>query len=627
MKKILVTLLLFSTSIITSIAQNRSLDSLFDAGNYEACLQYISRNTAVDLSMKKVECLIRLNRLVEAENILIKHKETLPEILANKALLIGQVYLNKGFLNEAITAFEEAEKRFQTQRDAFKLSEVYSQMGMANWSEGNLEAALTFLHKALSIRISTYGEKHIYTASIYNNIGLVEDSRSNHDEAIKNYHLYQDAYIQKYGINHPAVATGFNNLGLVAKEEKNYKEALQLVQQSLSIRSIIYGENHSNTAFCIVTKGEIFNEMHANDSAIFYFNKALIIYQKLYGEHHPEIAALYNSLASANVANGRYKAALQLYQKALFANSNSFVSVQKWDKNPRAEDYRNPNIMLYTLLGKTEVLYKLYTEKSLNISHLKYALLAIQAADSLVDISRQLKADKNDKLGLGKIASEIYEHAIAISFKLADVTLQPGKYLNLAFYYSEKNKAATLMGAIAETDAKKFAGIPEALLLLENEIKINLNYFENIQATTPSHENHDSLFVYKNRYAALIKDLESKYPAYYQLKYAVNVPEVNEVSKLVDNNGLVLSYALSDKFMCLLLAQTITLKLKSTRWMGISIKTSTHLKMVYHSKMKRFLSCMLKKCMNSYSLFQYPLKSNNSRLCLMENYACYRSNC
>lgn len=548
MKNHLISLFIFLGLSPLLHAQNNIIDSLFDAGNYESCITYIDQNPKVDLSLQKAVCLIRLNKLMEAEAILLTQKDNLPEILANKSLLKGQIYLHKGFITEAISQFEEAESYFSRHHDSYKLSEVYSQMGMTNWSQGNFELAMSFLNKALSIRIAKWGQNHIYTAAIYNNIGLVEDSRGNHDEAIKNYTLYLDAFKNKLGDLNPAVAIGYNNLGLVAKEEKDYPNALSMVQKSLAIRKAIYGEQHPNTAFSMVTIGEVYKDMEQYDSAKVWFNKALVSYKKLYTDKHPEIAAVYNLLAYCQESKDKLKDAIQSYQNALQSNSLNFELVKNGEENPKADDYRNPSIMLHSLLEKATVLNRLYNSKTLNIKHLKSALATLQTADTLVDKNRQLKSDKNDKLAVGKIAADIYENAIVVCFKLAEVTLQKDKYLQLAFYFSEKNKAAALMGAIVETDAKRYAGIPEALLVEEEQIKTNLNYYENIQAMSPSLIVNDSLFAYKNKYNQLIKNLEKQYPAYYQLKYAVNVVDVAALSKLVVENTMLISYTISDKY-------------------------------------------------------------------------------
>ena len=53
------------------------------------------------------------------------------------------------------------------------------------------------------------------------------------------------------------------------------------------------------------------------------------------------------------------------------------------------------------------------------------------------------------------------------------------KYFYKAFEYSEKNKAGILLEALASSEAKEFAGIPDNVLDKEKEILSQLTYFKN----------------------------------------------------------------------------------------------------------------------------------------------------
>ena len=107
-----------------------------------------------------------------------------------------------------------------------------------------------------------------------------------------------------------------------------------------------------------------------------------------------------------------------------------------------------------------------------------------------------------------------------------------------------------LLDAIAGSDALQFAGIPNALLNLEHNLKTNIaNYiYQKDNAKNKNLENmwNNKLFKTKQSYDSLIIIFETQYPDYYNLKYNHSSATIEQISNLLDQETAMLSYAIGD---------------------------------------------------------------------------------
>jgi CHAT domain-containing protein len=532
--KFLLSIVFIFNTIISSKAQNiNQLDSLFDAGNYENCISQIKDNSAEN-SFVKIACLIKLGQITEAENLFSNLKNIIPKYQPKYNLLNAQILIAKGLNKDALTVLELSEKQLIVNKDLYLLSEVYNQIGLANWGLGNIEKAKIYLLKALNIRELKFGKNHIYTASIYNNLGLI--LTNDIDLQTQYYNIFIKAYLQKYGSKHPSVAIGYNNLALLALKNNQLDSAKVLINKSLSVRLALYGENHHAVAFCYQTLAHIALNEGEKLKADSLFRLTLVIYNKVLPSKHPEKASVYNSLAQIALDNRKYSDAKQLLNNALENNSQKTTS----NNFSISTDYLNGEIMLTSLQILSQVYIDRYFYKSLLIKDLKTALQILQKADTIIGYLKIQKNESQDKINLTNISNLIYENAVHTCVTLARVTHKYNFYNNLAFEFSEKNKATVLLSAINEVNAKEFSGIPAQLLDEETRLKNLLNFFEASYSNTPQAFLHDSIFIYKRKIEKFTAKLEKEYPQYYQLKYSVKIATIEELTaKLVDNEALI----------------------------------------------------------------------------------------
>jgi CHAT domain-containing protein/Tfp pilus assembly protein PilF len=469
---------------------------------------------------------------------------------ANAYLQIGEKNLQMGRNDIALENYQKAlliyQKTYTEKNDL--VADCYNHLGIVYWNTGNNELALDYLHKALHIRQSLYQENHAEVAASYNDIGLLY-ANTKPFVALEYYQKALAIYQKVYPENHPSIATSYNNIAFVQHSQKQYEEAIINFNKALEIRKIVYEKDHPNEAFIYLSLGQVYSDLDKYDNALEYYEKALKIYQKNYGEKHPEIAQIYNLLATLYLKRSDFEPAIKYVQKALEANVIDFFATNNRQNSP-IKNYYSGNFLLNSLLLKAQIYENLHYQKTLKFKDLTTALTCLELADSLLVELRQLRTNKNDKIALGITATEVYEEAIRLCMQMAEVTVLGAKknYEKRAFAFAEKSKSAVLLSAISDTQAKEFAGIPKEILEEEKELKAEITLYE--QALTNKKDEQiarNKLFELNRKYEVFVKDLEKKFPAYYNLKYNIKLSTVDSVQKNLPKETAMLSYFIAEK--------------------------------------------------------------------------------
>jgi CHAT domain-containing protein/Tfp pilus assembly protein PilF len=538
-------------------------DSLFDRGEYHSCVPIYQEVSSITQNSQVEKFLYCQNRIAEsytregkldeslmlAENTLKLCSDNYLEQKGDIYNTIGVIYLEKGRHDLAEENFQKALTLFSKGRiKTESLAKTYTNLGLSFLVSENYELAEEHMTQALQIRKEIFGNEHTNVAASYNNLGLVV-STYDPKSALDYYNQALKIYKEKYIDNHPNIAISYTNIGFIERKLGNTSESLKSFEKALQLWQTIFNTDHPNVAFVYSNLGQSYLESEQYNFALENFEKALGIYKSNYGENHPKIASTYNSIAIIFDEQKKYSLALSNFQNAICANIANYSNKNIYS-NPSLAGYYNADILLASLQLKARTLEKLHYEKTLKVNDLTTGLDTYIKCDSLLDKIRQVRTSKNDKIELGRIGSEIYEEAISIALTLSDITLRKKKYNNKAFYFSEKNKSAVLLGAIADAKAKSFAGIPDSLLEKEKNLTDNISFYEQKLAEGPSEEKEKSireeLFVLHRDYEALIKNLETTFPNYYNLKYNINTLSIKDIQKTIDSKTAVLTYSLSE---------------------------------------------------------------------------------
>lgn len=340
------------------------------------------------------------------------------------------------------------------------------------------------------------------------------------------------------------LATAFNTKALICDREKNYKEAELHFKKSIAVRPHQYAK-------CEVIANDY------NDLANFYLH-SLNDYQKAKENYLTTISyakkcdttmrklvlfMAYSNLAEVAIKQHLYTNAVHCYNEAL-----SYIGVSNVS-NPFLENIasnqltavNNTNVLFPFLFGKTELLLTLYKHAH-QASYLKACLQTAMLTDTLITQTRHENLGEKSKLYWRDVTRDFFSNVIEACYL--------SKNINTAFYFMEKSRAVLLNDKWNELSAASHLNDLDKAQLRNLQIKVIDE--QQVLSTLKINSKHylqteNSLLRARNDLNNYIRLLEKKYPAYYQNKYADNVPTLDSLQQyLAKNNKSFVHYFMND---------------------------------------------------------------------------------
>lgn len=511
----------------------------------------------LEVQNKKVEALVRLGKLDEADNLLetllTKAKETknAGKQVAMLQTTKGFLQLNRGRIDLAIEELEAAIQKFDTdnQSRSLEMADALAHLGNVYRTSAKWSQAEEHLLRALAIRQEKLPADHELIAATYNDLGLSYIT-DNIDKSYQYYTMALTMYEKLHGKEHPKIAIANTNLGYLNQIDKQYGDAINYYNTALAIWEKIYPQPHPNKALVMMNLGQTYSSMGNSATALEFYENALTMYQTAYGKKHPDVTYVLNLIGNEKLAQKKYEEAMQNYQKAIIANLPDLNS-EEIEANPTRFNFYNGAQLLNSLMYKAQALETRHLSKTLKIKDLQLALSTLQTSDTLIDKMRQQTTYESDKIALGAVANEIYAAGVRVSHLLSDVSfLHRTHYRELSFYFAEKSKAAVLQEAISDSNAKSFANIPSDLLEEEKSLKSALALVNQKLAQKPTEDEEkylrETAFELNQAYNDFVAQLERQFPDYFNLKFNSAAPTITQLQNLLDSKTAIISYFIDE---------------------------------------------------------------------------------
>ena len=491
-------------------------------------------------AQKKVTKLIKEYRLIEAKNVIDKEltNTSLPiNEQAQFLKLSGEISIKLGNYQESLDQYTKSKKLWLASNNQEQYAMILGDMGIVHWKLGNLESAYDYLSRSATIQ-EKQGLTH-QLANTYNNLGLIW-STSNPKRALSYYQkalsLYKDHEKANYLITN-------NNIGIVKRTMGEHEDALAVFKKTLSSLDPTVKENDFQIAFTKANVAQTHLLMNNTQEALSFFKRSLKTYEKVFGNSHPEIASIHSQIANIYNNLEDFPSALEEVKLASEANS----------KDMEARLYFDRNLEISILQQHAEILLRKYHRKTLAPKNVKEALSLLLLSDTLIQQQRNFLFSKNDKIAFNQQAREVYECEMECLIILnSEPFAKKRGYSDLIFNLIEKSKASTLLSSIQDVQAKKFGGIPPTVLLEEKEITSRIASLEHdlLDINTSEKKKKEiknKLSTQRANYRDFIKLLETKFPKYYELKYAQKLVTPKEVQTKLEEGELFVNYFVSDR--------------------------------------------------------------------------------
>jgi tetratricopeptide (TPR) repeat protein len=473
-------------------------------------------------------------------------------------LAIG--YLNYGrFLNilgypdEALIYLSKAEEiyKFNFGFDYFGLAPIYFNKGSIFIILRDLNKALTYHERALELYENQTSSKNPIISDIYMNIGVIYEKMGEFTKAI-NY--YKESLKENY--NSESVVKAYRNLARCYYNLNDFLQAEDNHKLSIEKSEFFFGVNHYLTAASYQAYGNYCISTGKYKRAEELLNKAYDIWVKNFGSKHREVSLVLTGLGDLYRKMNDYDQALIFYQKAIIAYT-TFFNDENIHNNPSLNDLDPEFNNFTTLYKKAYTLYDNFLEKSKSFRDLevgyKTGILAINLFESILSTYK----DENTKMLMNEYVYDIYNLIVLMASDLYEKTDNP-EYLNTAFEYSEKGKAAVLLSSVRQLEAIEIGNIPNDVRNREKSLNREISLFKNLlydesQKISPDSNKMISwkknIFEKTLSYDSLIGSIEKNYPQYFNLKYNFDVIKIGDVQKNLRDGEVFIEYKIVDSVL------------------------------------------------------------------------------
>lgn len=504
--------------------------------------------------------------LGEYDSSFISYKESLsvneqlynsphPEI-ANGYNNLGNNAYYTGNYNLAEENFKKALKMFTLLygENHPDVAGVYVNFGLILLDNNHIEEALNYILKAKNIYEGSFSGNNYNLMKVYMNLGGIYGRKNDNKLAL--FYLEEGAkkFIETFGDNHPQLAGIYRNIAIVYDQLDESIKSISYLNKALYIYQDVYGSESIETGSTLNSLGILYMDIDL-DSAGYFLNKALETKIKAVGENHPALTYTYSYLSILNDRLGQEQKSLEYIQQGIISNSYNFKKLEI-EANPDVSDAKIRADYIYLFNSKAEILLKRYKETK-DITNLHTAWELVKKNDTLFNQLRHQMVSTNDQLDLNIYTrnNTINSQNICYEYYLQG----KNEYLDSAFYYSERGKAAVLLKAIKEVNAKKYANIPSELTEKEDSIKRTLDELQfaivELMAGDRPENNIEYLqdlrnkeFDLRQHHNQFLKDLSLNFPEYYKLKHdqsVVNRKQLFESLLIKKSRAALISYTLS----------------------------------------------------------------------------------
>ncbi|MEM6724216.1 MAG: CHAT domain-containing tetratricopeptide repeat protein [Bacteroidota bacterium] len=558
---------------------------------FQSWVQQDSVEQAIYAGIQVAECDRKTRKRDQALLRLDSLLEQFQEGLDPQSLSLAAIYHKKGANYYNLYEFPDAIHNFQQALDirimqldsnARDIINGYHTIGACHQYRGDYQNAARFLEQAVQLQGSPPADKRLLFQS-YTELARAYSKSGEHAKALEYFQAIV-AFRQQYYADEPwLIASAYNDLVAHFTRMEQGGTALEYGQKALDIYNGLdekYEEDYlkmaniyQNMAIAQEFKGDTL-------TAIEFYEAALQLHQKYNEPGSSEEGSVYGNLGSLIIPLDRDKSKkylqkaieIQKAQERFSALGDAYI--HSGDLDAYEGNYQEATVAYQAAINtflpewKGEIidgvlpfeelvigdkigLLRAYQakavaywdghlaglKKSTTQTYLETAHAHFEAVDRLVDLIRQDYQFDLSKQYLSQQLVPVYEKAILAALSLYE-TQKETAYLETAYRYLEKSKSLTLLEAVRNSKAKRFAGIPEDLIEQTRQLKLELLDLDETISEEQQYEDADLSYLNelqesrlekRQQLADLNQRFEEEFPTYYQLKIKQEQPSVQRL--------------------------------------------------------------------------------------------------
>lgn len=472
-----------------------------------------------------------------------------PLLRASRNMDIAFAYVQKGDYENARKFLEEALQihKEHLPPDHARLAKNYNNLSYVTIELWDHEQAIHYTNQGLNILKNTQKVKSRSGAIAYMNLAAAYLNKGDYQNALVNNIKAEELFLEIMGTQNPYLGTIYLNMSYIYEGMQDPENQYAYLSKSLKFRQSLYGEKSPETLQSYRALGEFHLSENQLEQARSNLQKAIDISKEVLPPKNPLLSETILNMGQLYLKQGKYDEALLALQESMVTLVEGFDDMSI-HSNPSLSNIQAKMNLLLSLTTKTNAWSSKYLSEG-KTEDLQFALETVKTADKLIDTLRISYQTKESKQILVKNAIPFYEDAIFLA-KAAYDTWGGQDYQELAFQFFEKNKSILLLEEIKQSEAVRYAGIPDSLINLEKSLKFDINYYQEQLHLAKIHEDSTAIFRFEQKlnnqqaaYQNLKLAINQKHPNYYRFKYHWQPIQLAHLQKdIIDKNSAVLEY-------------------------------------------------------------------------------------
>jgi LPXTG-motif cell wall-anchored protein len=467
--------------------------------------------------------------------------------------------------NRNSRANEFLEKAIKLQDNDYVLARLYTEMGTNYKIIGNFRKSLDFQNQAIRI-LETAPEqdaKALGLAFLEKGTALTELKEEGEDLIYlkKALELFQSsAFDYTNQVNcYRNIAYSYLRFGQGKNYDAAYLDSAQYYyEKALKVANNHLPEKNDYSTQILFDLSSVMIEKKEFEPAEKYLNKGTALSAAEFEAKSIENFKSLDISALFHRSKGDFETALKFHQKQLISVLvGAYNETDIWSLPSLEESKANLSNDAITdaLAYKARTWYLYYKHGKPDKKKLDAALKTIRLFDDMVNHIRADFSNSGSNIAWSDLTLDVYENGIEICLALAKETNDP-MYKELALYYSEKSKGLTLLESFQNTKAKQVAGLSEADLIKERELKLDIadlkqEVFQLTQQRNPAlvqdiKELNKRIFIKEKTYQDFLKELELNHPQYYKTKYDLEILNLAQMRDLLKEDQGFVEYFVGD---------------------------------------------------------------------------------
>jgi len=474
-------------------------------------------------------------------------------------VLTGMAYNNLGFgyyslssFKKALKSYEAAIKIYDKVLDPYdeRYAVCYGNMAICYDISKDHKKALLFFNKSLQLNTELHGNNDRLVGSDLNNLGMYYQNQGLYYLSINYFKRALDIFKNILGENHKYVGWIYGNIGICYKQQLMYDSAFVFYEKELEVykklpgyRKMDVSKTYNNMGSCLMELGQF---AKCNE----YLKKGLEIRKNKLGDFHPKVASIYENLGISSILENNYDKAIKYF----YESANSLNCPSPLECTLESVSSITSLLSICGALGET------WKEKCLSSNDENACKLSSRFYERSFQILDKIKTGHDEYESKEFLTNEyfhLFDEYIDLCFRLKRNTSEYDFSKN-GFSASEESKSFILKEALQTSDAKKFAGIPDSLLEIEQQLALDITdlEWEKFDLLEESREVKEQevlaldskIFDKKKAYHALLADYKSNYPAYFKMKYEIPDITVEKIQQTVlDDQQTLIEYFIGEE--------------------------------------------------------------------------------